>query len=152
MKQIYDLLDRLRNKLRENPNVFTVTYGDLTEINLNKSTFFPLAHFNVTNAIYDNNTIQFTIQFLAIDIVDYNKKIYDNDFFYGNDNLQDVYNTQLNVVSYVIEQFKRGELFDNKLQLVGSPTAQPFKDRFENELAGWGATIEVAMPNETSIC
>jgi len=152
MKQIYDLLDRLKNKLRENPNVFTVTYGDLTEINLNKSTFFPLAHFNVTNAIYDNNTIQFTIQFLAIDIVDYNKKIYDNDFFYGNDNLQDVYNTQLNVVSYVIEQFKRGELFDNKLQLVGSPTAQPFKDRFENELAGWGATIEVAMPNETSIC
>lgn len=152
MKQIYDLLDRLKNKLRENPNVFTVTYGDLTEINLNKSTFFPLAHFNVTNAIYNNNTIQFTIQFLAIDIVDYNKKIYDNDFFYGNDNLQDVYNTQLNVVSYVIEQFKRGELFDNKLQLVGSPTAQPFKDRFENELAGWGATIEVAMPNETSIC
>jgi hypothetical protein len=152
MKQIYDLLDRLKNKLRENPNVFTVTYGDLTEINLNKSTLFPLAHFNVTNAIYNNNTIQFTIQFLAIDIVDYNKKIYDNDFFYGNDNLQDVYNTQLNVVSYAIEQFKRGELFDNKLQLVGSPTAQPFKDRFENELAGWGATIEVAMPNETSIC
>ena len=152
MKQIYDLLDRLKNKIRENPNVFTVTYGDLTDINLNKTTLFPLAHFNITNATYDGNTIRFTIQFLAIDIVDYNKKIYDNDFFYGNDNLQDVYNTQLNVVSYVIEQFKRGDLFDNKLQLIGQPTAQPFKDRFENELAGWGATIEVAMPNETSIC
>ena len=152
MKQIYDLLDRLRNKLRENPRVFTVTYGDLTEVNLNKTTFFPLTHFNITNAVYDNNTIVFTIQLLAIDIVDYNKKIYDNDFFYGNDNLQDVYNTQLNVISFVIEQFKRGDLFDNKLQLIGSPTAQPFKDRFENELAGWGATLEVAMPNETSIC
>lgn len=152
MNQIYELLDRLKDKLRENPNVFTVTFGDLTEVDLNKTTIFPLSHFNITNVTYNNNVINFSIQFLAIDIVDYNKDAVSGDSFYGNDNLQDVYNTQLQVLSYAIEHFRRGDLFDNKLQLIGSPSAQPFKDRFENELAGWGATIEVAMPNETSIC
>lgn len=152
MSQIYELLDRLKDKLRENPNVHTVTFGDLTEIDLNKTTIFPLSHFNITNVTYNNNVINFSIQFLAIDIVDYNKDTISGDSFYGNDNLQDVYNTQLQVLSYAIEHFRRGDLFDNRLQLVGSPSAQPFKDRFENELAGWGATIEVAMPNEISIC
>jgi hypothetical protein len=152
MNQIYELLDRLKDKLRENPNVFTVTFGDLTEVDLNKTTIFPLSHFNITNVTYNNNVINFSIQFLAIDIVDYNKDSVSGDSFYGNDNLQDVYNTQLQVLSYAIEHFRRGDLFDNKLQLIGSPSAQPFKDRFENELAGWGATIEVAMPNEISIC
>ena len=152
MNQIYELLDRLKDKLRENPNVFTVTFGDLTEVDLNKTTIFPLSHFNITNVTYNNNVINFSIQFLAIDIVAYNKDAVSGDSFYGNDNLQDVYNTQLQVLSYAIEHFRRGDLFDNKLQLIGSTSAQPFKDRFENELAGWGATIEVAMPNEISIC
>jgi len=36
--------------------------------------------------------------------------------------------------------------------LLEAPSATPFKDRFENELAGWGVNIIISMPNEISIC
>lgn len=152
MTQVYDLLDNLKDLLRENPNVFTVTFGDISEVDLNKTTMFPLSHVNISNVVFNNNVINFTIQLLCLDVVDYNKDNAVDDIFYGNDNLQDVYNTQLQVVADVVEAFKRGSLYSERLQLLANPSAEPFKDRFENELAGWGANFEVSLPNETSIC
>jgi hypothetical protein len=35
---------------------------------------------------------------------------------------------------------------------VGNPVCEPFKDRFENELAGWSMDITVDIPNEISVC
>lgn len=152
MTQVYDLLDNLKDLLRENPNVFTVTFGDISEVDLNKTTMFPLSHVNISNVVFNNNVINFTIQLLCLDVVDYNKDSAVDDIFYGNDNLQDVYNTQLQVVADVVEAFKRGSLYSERLQLLANPSAEPFKDRFENELAGWGANFEVSLPNENSIC
>jgi len=152
MTQVYDLLDKLKDLLRANPNVFTVTFGDISEVDLNKTTMFPLSHVNISNVVFENNVINFTVQLLCLDIVDYNKKGAVDDIFYGNNNLQDVYNTQLQVVADVVEAFKRGSLYSERLQLLANPSAQPFKDRFENELAGWGVNFDVSLPNETSIC
>ena len=152
MTQVYDLIDKLKDRLRTNPNVFTVTYGDLTEIDLNKTTIFPLSHLNITNVVFDGPVMNFTIQLLALDIVDYNKNSATKDVINGNDNLQDIYNSQLQVIADIIEQLRRGELFSDRLQLLGEPSAEPFKDRFENELAGWGVNINISMPNEMSIC
>jgi len=152
MTQIYDIIDKLKDRLRTNPNVFTVTYGDLSDVDLNKTTIFPLSHLNITNVVFDGPIMRFTIQLLALDVVDYNKDLPAKDVINGNDNLQDVYNSQLQVVNDVIQQLRRGDMFTDKLQLLDAPSAQPFKDRFENELAGWGVNIDVAIPNEISIC
>ena len=75
-----------------------------------------------------------------------------DDIFNGNNNLQDIYNTQLQVVNDIVQSVRRGSLFDSKIQLVGEPIATPFKDRYENELAGWGIEIQVSMINDISIC
>jgi len=152
MTQVYDILDKVRDKLRDNPNVFTVTFGDITEVDLNKTTMFPLSHLTITNVTFDGSIINFTIRMLCLDIVDYNKEKYDDDVFYGNTNLQDVYNTQLQVVNDIVQSVRRGSLFDSKIQLVGEPIATPFKDRYENELAGWGIELNVSMINDISIC
>lgn len=152
MTQVYDLIDKLKDRLRTNPNVFTVTYGDLTEIDLNKTTIFPLSHLNITNVVFNGPVMNFTIQLLALDIVDYNKNESTKDVINGNNNLQDVYNSQLQVIADIVEQLRRGELFSDRLQLLGEPSAEPFKDRFENELAGWGVNINISMPNEISTC
>ena len=152
MTQVYDIVDKLKDRLRTNPNVFTVTYGDITEVDLNKTTIFPLTHLNITNVVFNGPVMNFTLQLLALDVVDYNKDTATKDVINGNDNLQDVYNSQLQVVNDVIEQLRRGELFSQKLQLLDAPSAEPFKDRFENELAGWGVNITISMPNEISIC
>ena len=130
MTQVYDIVDKLKDRLRTNPNVFTVTYGDITEVDLNKTTIFPLTHLNITNVVFNGPVMNFTLQLLALDVVDYNKDTATKDVINGNDNLQDVYNSQLQVVNDVIEQLRRGDLFSNRLQLLEAPSAEPFKDRF----------------------
>ena len=152
MTQFYDILDKIKERLRLNPNVFSVTYGDITKVDLDKTTIFPLSHLNISNAIIGEHTVSFTLQLLCVDIVDYNKDSSPDDEFYGNDNMQDILNTQLQVVNDVIAQLRRGALFTDRLQVLGDVTVQPFMDRFENELAGWGADIVIEMPNDISIC
>lgn len=152
MTQVYDILDKVRDKLRDNPNVFSVTFGDITEVDLNKTTIFPLSHLTITNVTFERSVLNFTIRMLCLDIVDYNKEKYDDDIFYGNTNLQDIYNTQLQVVNDIVQSVRRGSLFDSKIQLIGDPIATPFKDRYENELAGWGIELNVSMINDISIC
>ena len=152
MTQVYDILNKIKDRLRDNPNVFTVSFGDLTEIDLNKTTIFPLSHLTITNVTFDRSVINFTINLICVDVVDYNKENYSDDIFYGNDNLQDVYNTQLQVVNDIVQSVRRGSLFDDKIQLLENPSATPFKDRYENELAGWGIELNLSMINDISIC
>lgn len=152
MTQFYDVLDKIKERLRANPNVFSVTYGDITKVDLDKTTIFPLSHLNISNATIGEHTVRFTLQLLCVDIVDYNKNVSPDDEFYGNDNMQDILNTQLQVVNDIVSQLRRGTLFTNELQLLDDVSVQPFMDRFENELAGWGADIVIEMPNDISIC
>tara|TARA_R110000822_G_scaffold29350_1_gene86469 strand:- start:13485 stop:13943 length:459 start_codon:yes stop_codon:yes gene_type:complete len=152
MTQFYDILDKIKERLRANPNVFSVTYGDITKVDLDKTTIFPLSHLNISNATIGEHTVKFTLQLLCVDIVDYNKNVNSDDEFYGNDNMQDILNTQLQVVNDVVAQLRRGALFTDRLQVLEDVSVQPFMDRFENELAGWGADIVIEMPNDISIC
>lgn len=152
MTQFYDVLDKIKERLRANPNVFSVTYGDITKVDLDKTTIFPLSHLNISNATIGEHTVRFTLQLLCVDIIDYNKESNPDDEFYGNDNMQDILNTQLQVVNDVVSQLRRGTLFTDKLQILEDVSVQPFMDRFENELAGWGADIVIEMPNDISIC
>jgi hypothetical protein len=152
MTQFYDILDKIKEELRLNPNVFSVTYGDITKVDLDKTTIFPLSHLNISNATIGEHTISFTLQLLCVDIVDYNKESNPDDEFYGNDNMQDILNTQLQVVNDIVSKLRRGDLFTDRLQVVEDVSVQPFMDRFENELAGWGADIIIEMPNDISIC
>ena len=77
----------------------------------------------------------------------------DDVMIYGSDNLQDVLNTQLQVVNDIQAELRRGGLFDENLQLTTDITATPFMDDYENELAGWAVTINIEMPNtEHTIC
>ena len=147
MTQVYDILDKIKDKLRDNPRVFSVTFGDISEVDLNKTTMFPLSHLTITNVTFEGNIINFTIALLCLDIVDYNKEKYNGDSFYGNNNIQDVYNTQLQVVNDIVQALRIGSLFDSNIQLVGEPSAIPFKDRYENELAGWGIEMNISMIN-----
>jgi hypothetical protein len=152
MTQVYDILDKIKDRLRANPNVFTVTFGDISDVDLNKTTIFPLTHLNISEVTFNESVINFRIQMLCMDVIDESKASDEFDGFYGNDNMPDILNTQLQVVNDVVQQFKRGGLFAELSQLSDNPTATPFKDRFENQLAGWEVFINVNVSNEISIC
>ena len=152
MTHVYDILDVLRDELRSNPSVNTVTYGDITDLDLDKTTMFPLSHLLIDNASYGERTITFSIRVLCADIIDYNQQENQYDEFYGNDNLHDVMNTQFQVINSLISKLMRGDLFKSKYRVTSTPTAEPFKEKYGNVLAGWTTILEIEVPNGISIC
>jgi hypothetical protein len=152
MKHVYDILDVLRDELRSHPAVNTVSYGDITDLDLDKTTMFPLSHLLIDSASYGERTITFSIKLLCADIVDYNQSKSQFDEFYGNDNLHDVMNTQFQVINSLITKLMRGDLFKSNYQITSTPSAEPFKEKYGNVLAGWSTVIQIEIPNGVSIC
>jgi hypothetical protein len=147
----YNLTDKLKDELLKDPFVNTVTYGNIFEVDLNKQTIFPLSHFIVNNVVDRGQTLLFNISLLCMDLVDESKDDTEDEFV-GNDNEQDVLNTQLAVANRVGAMLKRGDLYREKYQLDGEIALEPFVDRFDNKVAGWTATFNVVIPNEITIC
>jgi len=155
MQGFYNLSEKIRQTLQLDDFVNTVTYGDIYDVDLNKQTIFPLSHFMVNSATMQSNVWSFNISLLCMDIVyDFDKNYTDGTIeeFRGNNNEQDVFNTQLAVANRLLELLLRGDLYVDKYQLSGDPTLEPFVDRFENKLAGWTVTFDVLIPNDMTIC
>ena len=153
MRQVYTVIDKLQEKLKENEITNTVTFGDILEVDLDKTTIYPLSHISMGDVVFAPHIITATIQLFCLDIVDKTTLTTDEDSIYGNDNLQDVLNTQLQVVNDIQQELRRGELFTDQFQITTDITASPFLDNFENQLAGWAATIQIEMANsEHTIC
>jgi len=153
MRQVYTVLDKLKTKLKDNGITNTVTFGDILEVDLDKTTIYPLSHISLGEVVFSSHIITATIQLFCLDVVDKTNELTDDDIFYGNDNLQDILNTQLQVVNDIQQELRRGGLFDENLQLTTDITASPLLDNFENQLAGWAVTINIELPNnEHTIC
>jgi hypothetical protein len=151
MKGFYNLTDKLKDALIAEPFVNTVTFGSLDDVDLNKQTIFPLSHIIVNNTTVGSKTITFNVSILAMDIVDISKAE-TTDIFVGNDNEQDVLNTQLALLTRIINILQRGDLYTELYQVQGDVSCEPFVDRFENKLAGWAATFDVVIQNDMTIC
>ena len=151
MKGFYNVTDKLKDALIAEPFVNTVTFGSLDDVDLNKQTIFPLSHIIVNNTTVGTKTLTFNISILSMDIVDISKDEVE-DIFVGNDNEQDVLNTQLALQTRVINTLQRGDLYTDLYQVEGDVNCEPFVDRFENKLAGWAATFDVVVQNDMTIC
>jgi len=151
IRGFYLLTDLIKEQLLNDDDVNTVTFGDITEVDLYKQSIFPLSHLIVNSVTSGENTLSFNISILSMDIVDVSKEE-TTDIFVGNNNEQDVFNTQLSVLNKLIQKLRIGSLYRDLYQVVGDVTLEPFKDRFENELAGWTATFDVMIANDIDVC
>ena len=151
MKGFYQVTETIKNQLLADVNVNTVTSGDITRIDSSKQTIFPLAHLIVNNVTNEDNVLRFSLSVLAMDIVNVSQEPV-IDVFTGNNNEQDILNTQLAVLNKLVQVLRGGDLHQNKYQLDGSPSFEPFYDRFENEMAGWALTFDVLVNNDIDIC
>jgi len=147
----YEILTKLQTELNNDPLVNTVTSGDIFDIDISKQNLYPLCHIIVNSATFVDNVIQYNISILSMDIVDISKDE-TTDKFRGNDNEQDVLNTQISVLNRLYEKLRRGDLYDDNYQVDGTPNLEIFVDRFENKLAGWTMTMNINTPNEMTVC
>ena len=151
IRGFYLLTDLIKEQLLSDEDVNTVTFGDITEVDLYKQSIFPLSHLIVNSVTSGENVLSFNVSILSMDIVDQSKDE-TTDRFVGNNNEQDVFNTQLTVLNKLIQRLRIGTLYRDLYQVVGDVTLEPFKDRFENELAGWTATFDVMIENDIDVC
>jgi hypothetical protein len=151
IRGFYLLTEAIEQQLLSDVNVNTVTTGDIYDIDLKKQSIFPLCHIIINNVTAQENVLTFNVSVLAMDIVDESKKE-TTDIFRGNNNEQDVLNTQLQVINKLIQVLRKGTLYNNQYQLDGNANCEPFYERFENKLAGWSATFNVFVNNDITIC
>jgi len=151
IRGFYQLTETIKTQLLADVNVNTVTTGDIFDIDLAKQSIFPLCHIVVNNVTTQEQVLLFNITVMAMDVVDESKEA-TTDIFRGNNNEQDVLNTQLAVLNKLQMVLRRGTLYSEKFQLEGDPTLEPFYERFENRLAGYAATMDVIIHNDIDIC
>lgn len=154
MKTYYEITEAIYNHLSNNNITKTVTIGDITEVDLNRRTIFPLAHIIVNAGNITPQVINLQLSVLFMDLVDYSDTQTKDQQqpFYGNNNLQDVHNTQLAAANLLGQSMMRGDLWDNYFH-TDSVDVEPFQDRFENTLAGWSLNVSVNIRNtDISVC
>ena len=151
VRGFYQITEEIESALLSDENVNTVTTGDITDIDLSKNSIYPISHVTINNASLEENLIRFNISLISMDLVDVSKSE-TTDIFVGNNNEQDVLNTQLAVVNKLVQKLRQGTLYQNKFQLDNNPTCEFFTDRFDNQVAGVAATIVIVIPNDIDIC
>ena len=153
MQGFYQVTQTIKDQLLLDPNVNTVTTGDITRIDLSKQSMYPISHLIINNVSNegDGNILRFSMSVLSMDVVDFSKDE-TVDVFVGNNNEQDILNTQLAVLNKLVQVLRGGTLHQNKYQLDGNPNFEPFYDRFENEVAGFALTFDVIVENDISLC
>ena len=153
MQGFYQITQAIKDQLLADKNVNTVTSGDITRIDLSKQSMYPISHLIVNNVSNEGegNILRFSMSVLSMDVVDVSKEE-TVDIFIGNNNEQDILNTQLAVLNKLVQVLRGGTLHTNKYQLDGNPSFEPFYDRFENEVAGFALTFDVIVENDITLC
>lgn len=147
----YVITNLIEDLLIADEYINTVTYGDISDVDLNKQTIFPLGHLIVNSITSAEQTLTFNVSILSMDVVNVEKKATTN-WFRGNTNEQDVLNAQFKVLNKLIQKIRIGSLYREGYQVLGDVSFEPFTDRFENLLAGWAATFDIMINNDQEVC
>jgi hypothetical protein len=145
MQGYYNVIKKIKDQLKLDSFVNTVTHGSIDDVDLEKTTIYPLSHLMVGTTTYDERILTFNLSLICMDIVDIKKED-------TIDNEDDVLNTQLAVANRLLEILNRGDLYSDKFQLSGSPTLEPFTDRFKDKVAGWTVSFSIIVQNDMTIC
>ena len=151
IRSYYLIMSKLEEELLKSPFVKTVTFGDISQVDLRKQTIFPLSHIIMNNVVQSGQVMTYNMTILLMDIVDINKAIVVNQFT-GNTDEMDILNTQLGVGNKLVEQMRSGNLFNDMYQVSTDVTFEPFFDRFENELVGFAMNVNITVENDIYIC
>ena len=151
MNSFYNIIDKIKEVVSAEPFNNEITFGDIADIDLKKQSLFPLAHIMVNNMNIEEQHVTFNITLFLMDLVDISNEP-DATLFLGNDNRQDILNTQAALATRVIRVLQKSDLYKDQFQLIGTASCEPFTERFDNMLAGWAITFDVGAKDEMTYC
>ena len=151
MNSFYNIIDKIKEVIVAEPFNNEITFGDIADIDLKKQSLFPLSHVMVNNSTINNNYVTFNITIFFMDLVDIsNEQV--TDLYRGNDNRQDILNTQLALATRVIRVLQKSDLYKDKFELINPANCEPFTERFDNMLCGWAVTFDCGTNDEMTFC
>ena len=151
MNSFYNIIDKIKEVVSAEPFNNEITFGDIADIDLKKQSLFPLAHIMVNNMNIEEQHVTFNITLFLMDLVDISNEP-DSTLFLGNDNRQDILNTQAALATRVIRVLQKSDLYKDQFQLIGTASCEPFTERFDNMLAGWAITFDIGAKDEMTYC
>jgi hypothetical protein len=151
----YNTLDYFKTIMGNHPSIASATQGDLYGIDSNEYPIYPLANILISNATFGTNITTFTCQLTVADKV----KLKNNESvgiknaqvipFYGTDDVVDIHANTLAIINDLTSFTQRSvEAFE----INGDIDCTPFRDNFDNGLAGWIATFDLTTHNDKNRC
>ena len=151
MNSFFRVIDKIKEAVSAEPFNNEVTFGNIGDVDLSKQSLFPLSHITVNNATITENLVQHNMTIFFMDLVDINNAE-DASSFLGNDNTQDILNTQLTLATRVLRVLQKADVYREQFEIEGSASCEPFEDRFENHLAGWAVTFTINTYDNMTYC
>ena len=151
MTEYYKINENLKAYIESLGIINKVTNGRLSDIDIEKREFLPLAHIMIGGGIIEERTITFNIDILFGDIVRPIEKHSERNEWLHPSNIMDVHNTTFSAANMVSQALLRGELYGLYFQIINAPQVTKFEERFESDFAGWVLSADIVMPNN-QIC
>jgi hypothetical protein len=150
VQSLYRVIDSLKTELINNDFCNSVTVGELTELDLQKQTVFPLANITVNSVTHNSNSLTFDVTITNVDIVEISKDEPEN-LIYNNDNLIYIWSNQLFVINKLVSRIKASKIYET-WEILNDPQSEFINKEFENMLAGVQTTLNITVPNDISTC
>tara|TARA_R110001632_G_scaffold106562_1_gene216081 strand:- start:54 stop:542 length:489 start_codon:yes stop_codon:yes gene_type:complete len=144
LKMLYEVFEEAFSL---EPQLTTITFGDIFEVDLAKNSIYPIMHVSTDTASYDTGSLTYSFQVIVMDLV--NK---------DENNEHDVLSDMLEVIGNIISHIRNSALvsevddFRNTIRLQDSISCEPFTERFDNEVTGWTANISIEVEFNASAC
>jgi len=151
MNSFYRVIDSIKDAVSAEPFNHQVTFGDIADIDLQKQSLFPLCHIMINSATITENIVQQNITIFLMDLVDISNSE-DTSLFLGNDNRQDILNTQLALGTRIMRVLQKADMYRQEFEIEGDASCEPFTERFENMLAGWAITFTINTNTDMTYC
>ena len=127
----------------------TTTTGDIWDIDLEKTTMFPLYHINPMSVDIAQGTKTFNFQLFVMYILD------------GDGDIEQyVLSDTLQILSDIVAILKHGEILNGYNQTTNEEryfvdndfSCEPFTERFDNSVTGWVMDVSIIVESVLDSC
>ena len=134
----------------QHKEIKSVTTGDIWDIDLEKTTMFPLYHINPVSVDVAQGTKTFNFQLFIMDIVDAD-----------GDAEQYVLSDTLQIITDIIAILKHGEILygydaspgeEERYFVDDDFSCEPFTERFDNSVTGWIVDVGIIVESVLDSC
>lgn len=156
----YDTIDNIKKVFEMDDDVATITHGNITDVDLENSSIYPLVHMTPSGVTLNERTKIYQFNIVVMDQLDFASGKLDDPsstgIFLGVGNEQSVLAQCLFITERALTRLRRHEDFRNKNIVLSSfPNVTPFIGDYNNGCAGWTYTISLETPSggvDNGIC